>query len=117
MSDNVRICQNMSEQAGTELCQQAQKKLGLAKLDLHSMKLYLKIEVFHLSYSCGRLPFAKILKLSSKLPRNLGRLQFCQEMEVVFHFPKYLSCLPFSKKMRSSSICLTIEVVFHFPKY
>jgi hypothetical protein len=34
-----------SEQAGA----QAQEKLGLNKLDLHSMKLYLKIEVvFHL---------------------------------------------------------------------
>jgi hypothetical protein len=39
------------EQAGAEMWQ-AQKKLGLAKLDLHSMKLYLKIEVFfHISYN------------------------------------------------------------------
>jgi hypothetical protein len=76
------------KQAGAELCQ-AQLKLGLAMLDLHSTKLrssslYEKIEViFHLIYW-------------SSLPSM-------EKVEVVFHL----------QDMRSSSISKKIEVVFH----
>jgi hypothetical protein len=49
----------------------------------------------------------------------------CQYIEVVFHLPKYLGCLsftkdlghlPFSKTMRFSSIGKSIEVVFNLSK-
>ena len=52
-------------------------------------------------------PFTEILKSSS----------FYQNIEVVFHLPKFWSCLPFSKILRLSFIFQDIEVVFRLPKY
>ena len=40
----------------------------------------------------------------------------CIKIEVILHFQKDWGRLPFSKKLRSSSIFRKIEVVFHFQK-
>ena len=37
------------------------------------------------------------------------------DIEVAFHLPKSLGCLPFTNKLRSPSFYLEIEVVFHLP--
>ena len=83
------------------------------------------VVVFFLVSSCGQtlMNWGKSSKWRKPnawavpIPKTAMFLSFiCQNIEFIFPLPKYLDCLPFFKKLRSSSFFQKVEVVFLFFK-